>query len=194
MRMRLLLVNVVAIGLLAWSLLFSAAAADADQIHFQGNLTSLAAGNAAIGLGLGITQGIFDDALGVLTIDTAVYNIGLGELEGLPYAIHRALPGFDGPEVQSLGDSSEWFELGMALVGIGHSAADIDITVADFAQDLKDGLLYVLLKTSDEFDDGRLRGQLIVSKIVVPEPTTFGMIASGLLGLLAMGSRRLDLG
>ena len=194
MRMRLLLANVVAIGLLAWSLLFSAAAADADQIHFQGNLTSSAADNAAIGLGLGITQGIFDDVLGVLTIDTAVYNIGLGELEGDPYAIHRALPGLDGPEVQSLGDSSEWFELGMALVGIGHTSADIDIdiAVANFAQDLKDGFFYVLLKTS-EFPDGQLRGQLIVSEIV-PEPTTFGMIASGLLGLLAMGSRRLDLG
>ena len=174
----------------ALGLLTAASSAAAFTIQFQANLDSSQAGNDLFGLGNGVAQGTFDTDTGMLSLDTAVLAIGIGELLGTsPYHIHKGLPGIAGPIQVAVGMTADWFTLGMGLDGIGLDFMD-DVSeqlvdVDQFVADLLGGNLYLNLHTGS-FPGGQIRGQITA----VPEPTTYMMMGLALSGLLMFGSKR----
>jgi hypothetical protein len=176
--------------LAALALLTTASSAAAFTIQLQANLNSAQAGNDPFGLGNGVAQGTFDTDTGVLSLDTAVLAIGIGELLGTsPYHIHLGPPGVTGPIEVVLGTTADWFSLGMGLDGMGLDFLD-DVSgqisdIDQFVHSLMSGDLYLNLHTST-FGGGQIRGQIRA----VPEPTTYAMISLALGGLVAFGGKR----
>ena len=134
--------------------------------------------NSAIATGLATL--FYNDNNSILTTDdTYSFSLSAFGLTGAATAMHihaSAAPGFTAPPVVNLGISPfVSFNTGGTLLLGGSNVAPPN---ASFLGQLQAGLAYVNIHTA-AFSGGEIRGQLIPVS-VVPEPSTYAMLLSGL--------------
>lgn len=139
--------------------------------------------------GAGIAALLYDDKNSILTTDdTYTFSLAAFGLTGAPTAMHihaPAAPGATASPVVNLGTSSfVSSQIGSTFMLAG---ADVAPPAATFLGQLQAGLAYVNIHTA-AFAGGEIRGQLVPVS-VVPEPSTYALLLTG-LALIGWTTRR----
>ena len=137
----------------------------------------------------GLATLFYNDNNSILTTDdTYSFSLAAFGLSGVATAMHihaPAAPGFTAPPVVNLGMSpfTSLNSGGILLLG----GVNVAPPNASFLSQLQAGLAYVNVHTA-AYSGGEIRGQLL-PVAVVPEPSTYAMLLTG-LGLIGWTARR----
>jgi hypothetical protein len=141
-----------------------------------------------------------DSDTGLFDLFMSVTGIALADLAGVggnntPVHIHSAAAGANGPIVVDLGFQGIIGDIGgglgvkLTVAGgtFGGTQGAVNSVTATNIADLIAGNLYINVHTNDH-GGGEVRGQ--ITAVQIPEPSTIALCVMGLVGLAAVGRRR----